>query len=66
MTVSHEQGEMVDIINAPWDLVDESQLTQSLLDIFMIANHPKLIHSFKPYVLFDEFYSDLYRHEKPD
>jgi len=65
MTMFHEQGEMVDIITAPWDMVDESQLTQSLLDIFKIGKHPELNRSFKPYVLlFDEFYSDLYRIEE--
>ena len=62
MTIFHEQGEEVDVITTPWDEVDESQLSDSLLSLFKINQSPKLNHSFKPYVLlFDEYYTELYR-----
>jgi len=62
MTIFHEQGDNVSILDAPWDLVDEAHLTDSLLDIFKIENKPKLNQSYKPYVLlFDEFYTNLYK-----
>ncbi len=62
MTIFHEQGDDVAILDAPWDKVDESQLTHSLLEIFHIQEQPKLNQSFKPYVLlFDEFYTNLYQ-----
>ncbi|NVK39060.1 MAG: sirtuin [Gammaproteobacteria bacterium] len=62
MTIFHEQGDNVSILDAPWDLVDEAHLTDSLLDIFQIENKPKLNQSYKPYVLlFDEFYTNLYK-----
>lgn len=63
MTRFHQQGEDVEKLKTPWDDVDESHLSDSLLDLFNIQNHsPKIDQSFKPYVLlFDEFYTDLYR-----
>lgn len=62
VTLFHEQGENVDILDAPWDDVNNDSLTESLMFLFKIAKHPKLNHSLKPYVLlFDEFYTDLYR-----
>ncbi len=63
MTLFHEQGDAVDILTTPWDKVDEQHLTESLLSVFKIENHtPELNASFKPYVLlFDEFYTELYR-----
>jgi NAD-dependent deacetylase len=65
MTLFHEQGERVEILNAPWDDVDESQLSDSLFEIFNIHESPQLNHSYKPFVLlFDEFYTDLYRMEE--
>ena len=65
MTQFHTQGEPVDIVPTPWDQVDETDLAASLLTVFNIdptTKTPKLNQSFKPYVLlFDEFYTDLYR-----
>jgi len=46
----------------PWDRVDENNLTSSLLDLFKIKSKPELNISLKPYVLlFDEYYTNLYR-----
>ncbi len=62
MTLFHEQGEYVDLLPTPWDQVDESKLTESLFELFRIDQTPELNHSYKPFVLlFDEFYTDLYR-----
>ncbi|MCK5881722.1 MAG: sirtuin, partial [Sinobacterium sp.] len=65
MTQFHEQGEYVDIIDAPWDDVDSNNITDSLLNIFNInpqTKVPELNLSFKPFVLlFDEYYTDIYR-----
>ncbi|WP_068545396.1 SIR2 family NAD-dependent protein deacylase [Thalassotalea crassostreae] len=63
MTLFHLQGDEVECITTPWDKVDETNLVESLFDIFKISNNkPTLNHSFKPYVLlFDEFYTELYR-----
>ena len=63
ITLFHEQGPVVERFKAPWHEVDESNLKQSLLDIFKISkNGPELDVSFKPYVLlFDEFYTELYQ-----
>ncbi|WP_105258988.1 SIR2 family NAD-dependent protein deacylase [Pseudoalteromonas sp. T1lg88] len=62
MTEFHEQGEPVEKHITPWEQVDESRLSQSLLEIFAIPEQgPMLYRSFKPFVLlFDEFYTDLY------
>ncbi len=65
MTIFHEQGPVVEAIQTPWEEVDENNLEHSLLDLFRISSQtltPELDVSFKPYVLlFDEFYTDLYR-----
>ena len=67
MTVFHEQGDEVDVVTAPYDELDaglgDANFSVALLDMFKIANEtPKLDVSFKPYVLlFDEFYTELYR-----
>ncbi len=62
MTLFHEQGESVEVWSTPWDNVDESQLSQSLLTLFKIQGVPELNKSLKPFVLlFDEYYTDLYQ-----
>jgi NAD-dependent deacetylase len=65
MTLFHEQGEDVATHQTPWDEVDHNNLQESLLSIFNICvneKHPILNQSMKPFVLlFDEFYTDLYR-----
>lgn len=65
MTLFHHQGDDVQTMQTPWDDVDEDNLIPSLLNIFNIdskTKRPILNESFKPYVLlFDEFYTELYR-----
>jgi NAD-dependent deacetylase len=62
ITLFHEQGEAVDIHQAPWEEVNEDNLTESLMSLFKIESTPKINRSLKPFVLlFDEFYTDLYR-----
>ena len=62
VTRYHTQGEPVEIIDAPWDHVDETDLEASLLNLFRIDRKPELNRSLKPFVLlFDEYYTDLYR-----
>ncbi|MFY8273205.1 SIR2 family NAD-dependent protein deacylase [Pseudoalteromonas sp. SSDWG2] len=63
MTVFHEQGDVVQTITTPWDDVNEEALVASLFNIFAIEKGaPQLYRSYKPYVLlFDEYYTDLYR-----
>lgn len=63
VTPFHIQGEDVERSTAPWDLVDEDNLTQSLMDVFKISKlGPELNVSLKPYVLlFDEYYTELYQ-----
>ena len=62
MTLFHQQGQPVDILDAPWDTVDPENPTASLLELFRIRKTPELNQSFKPYVLlFDELYTELYR-----
>ena len=62
VTLFHSQGDDVDVIPAPWDSVDEDNLTSSLMELFKIEDHPQLNQSYKPYVLlFDEYYTELYR-----
>ena len=62
VTPYHAQGEPVEILDAPWDEVDESDLDASLLSLFRIDELPELDWSLKPFVLlFDEYYTDLYR-----
>ena len=66
MTLFHTQGESVKVVPAPWDNIDDQlpadALYEALLDLFLIQQQPELNISYKPYVLlFDEFYTDLYR-----
>lgn len=63
VTPFHIQGEDVERSSAPWDLVDEDNLTESLMDRFKISKSgPELNVSLKPYVLlFDEYYTELYQ-----
>ena len=72
MTLFHEQGPVVEILQTPWDNVqplcyekNSDQLKQALFEVFNIDLNkatPILNQSFKPYILlFDEFYTDLYR-----
>lgn len=74
MTLYHTQGESVETMTTPWDrlngLSSEDEgvspaLSSALLDLFNIdqaSKKPELNASFKPYVLlFDEFYTELYR-----
>jgi len=66
MTLFHTQGDSVDTLQTPWDLISPKlkgdELSKALLDLFLIKDRPELNLSFKPYVLlFDEFYTNLYR-----
>ncbi len=63
MTLFHDQeGSTAKIVCTPWDDIDENNVTESLLELFKIKQTPVLNQSFKPYVLlFDEFYTELYR-----
>ena len=75
VTILHEQafsgGGDITLIDAPWEPVaaldqnDNERLTKALLDQFRISARtriPEMGVSLKPYVLlFDEFYTDLYR-----
>ncbi len=66
MTLFHHQGDDVEILNAPWDSIDKEaddcELEAQLLNLFRIEEHPLIDYSFKPFVLlFDEYYTDLYR-----
>ena len=75
VTTLHEQafsgGGDIALIDAPWEHVaaldqdDDERLTKALLDQFRISARtrvPEMGVSLKPYVLlFDEFYTDLYR-----
>lgn len=62
MTKFHYQGDPVDLLSTPWDKVDEDRLDESLFKIFNIDKNPEIDISFKPFVLlFDEYYTDLYR-----
>jgi NAD-dependent deacetylase len=64
MTVYHDQDEAdrVEAVTTPWEDIDEGNLDASLREMFRIDGTPRLNHSFKPFVLlFDEFYTDLYR-----
>lgn len=75
VTILHEQsfsgGGDIALIDAPWEPVaaldqdDDERLTNALLEQFKISTRtqtPELGVSLKPYVLlFDEFYTDLYR-----
>lgn len=74
MTLFHDQATAndsdqlyggIETITTPWDQVDESHLSSSLLELFKISKktqQPELGSSLKPYVLlFDEYYTELYR-----
>lgn len=65
MTLYHNQGDPVTPLSTPWNDVNESDLTDSLLTLFKInteKREPTLDESYKPYVLlFDEYYTELYR-----
>ena len=62
VTLFHEQGPVVDVFDAPWEEIDEANTVNSLLEHFKINGTPELNKSLKPFVLlFDEFYTDLYR-----
>ncbi len=73
VTVLHQQGELVPLLDAPWeqvveacpDLEDDQAVKLVLLDAFRISKTsliPEMGHSLKPFVLlFDEYYTDLYR-----
>jgi NAD-dependent deacetylase len=73
VTVLHQQGELVPLLDAPWDQVvdactdleDDQAVKSALLDAFRISKSslvPESGHSLKPFVLlFDEYYTDLYR-----
>ena len=73
VTKYHEQGLTVDILDAPWSLIanecpdekDKKKLSKVLLDYFKIpisTKKPEKMKSLKPFVLlFDEFYTNMYR-----
>lgn len=62
LAIHDQKNPDVAIITTPWDKVDESYLSESLLDLFKINKEPELNKSFKPYVLlFDEIYTELYQ-----
>ncbi len=73
VTVFHEQGKKVSFLDAPWKYVaeenklndDDNFLKKILLESFKISSKtlkPELEISLKPFVLlFDEYYTDLYR-----
>ncbi|RPH05829.1 MAG: sirtuin [Alphaproteobacteria bacterium TMED93] len=73
VTFFHEQGLQVEILDAPWKRVsnecpdenDKERLTKTLLDCFNISRttkKPEKMKSLKPFVLlFDEFYTNIYR-----
>ena len=73
VTMLHQQGELVPLLDAPWeqvveacpDLEDDQAVKSALLDAFRISKTsliPEIGHSLKPFVLlFDEYYTDLYR-----
>ena len=73
VTMLHQQGELVPLLDALWeqvveacpDLEDDQAVKSALLDAFRISKTsliPEIGHSLKPFVLlFDEYYTDLYR-----
>ena len=78
VTRYHTQGENVDILDAPWNEVENLcpdhentiRLENVLLDCFKISNKtrkPEKNKSFKPHVLlFDEYYTDIYGIKKAE
>ena len=73
VTVLHDQGAEVELLDAPWQQVadnqdaanDDGHLKTALLDAFRISSTtqtPQMNQSLKPFVLlFDEYYTELYR-----
>ena len=73
ITLFHDQGETVELIDAPWkeiaeecpDINDTRKLKHILLDYFKISKlskKPEKYKSLKPFVLlFDEYYTNIYR-----
>ncbi|MDC3024529.1 sirtuin [Alphaproteobacteria bacterium] len=73
VTLFHDQGDMVEILDAPWSIVakecpdeeDRVKLSKVLLNCFKISKrtgYPEKKSSLKPFVLlFDEFYTNMYR-----
>ena len=70
VTVFNSQEILTPLEDAPWDVVANSnieltndiKLKKLLLDLFKIIEHPEYGFSLKPFVLlFDEYYTDLYR-----
>ena len=63
MTLFHDQeGPTASVMTTPWDVIDKGNEVETLLELFQINKTPELNKSFKPYVLlFDEFYTELYR-----
>ena len=80
VTFYHEQGRHVEISDASlWDIVmkecpdeeDKQKLSKVLLNIFKISSHtknqPEKMKSLKPFVLlFDEFYTNIYRMDEAE
>jgi len=76
VTLYHEQGDSVTVMDAPWDEVqkecpneeNKKKLKNVLLDVFRIPSKtelPEKMVSLKPFVLlFDEYYTDLYRFQE--
>ncbi len=73
VTLFHDQGINVDILEAPWNTVakecpdaeDKEKLSNILLQAFKVSKStlkPEKMISLKPFVLlFDEFYTNIYR-----
>ena len=73
ITLFHDQGLKVNVLEAPWDEIadecpdidDNQKLKKVLLDYFKISSStlkPEKMKSLKPFVLlFDEYYTDIYR-----
>ena len=69
----HDMENIVPLIDAPWDLVaemskdtdDDQKIKKNLLDAFLISNqskNPVIGISLRPFILlFDEYYTDLYK-----
>jgi NAD-dependent deacetylase len=67
----HTQGVTAEVVDTPWDrIVDDCKnkepenkaINRQLLELFSIEGKPELNVSYKPFVLlFDEYYTDLYR-----
>ncbi len=76
VTIFHNEGEIHELIDAPWEEIlkacsnqsNDKQLKLELLNAFKISQKslkPEINISLKPFVLlFDEYYSDLYKIKK--